>query len=205
MAVPVTELQQRLADAQAKLAREQQNLDRCLAAYRATGDGIAESMRAIELAPPGEHRRRLIRLHARAEQDSYAEYEQRRQRWGEDVPGPLRAPPLGGNSALNRILIAKRILGSFDYSPATGRKRVRLLRLVDKDGATRLRRSFTVDGDVEMETLAHAIEHMAREHPRRLEELCQSPNLTAAILAAIPSADLRNRGAIRTDPGSGEH
>ncbi len=180
------DLRQQLARAQARLAERIAHRDKCDREYRATSDGIAESMRAIELATTPAERRRLITAHARAESDAYAEYEQRYQRWRQEIPevtGPVKALPCGPNVALTALLVRHQILGSFRFQPDRPVQKITLLR-IDAAG-TRHRRSFTITGNDSCENLAQALTLLAERHRDRFAQFCGDDYLATQIRVAI--------------------
>jgi hypothetical protein len=196
----VAELRAQLAAAEARLAERIEHRDRCAADYRATSDGIAESMRSIELitvqcqlAPTDEDRRmltrdrrRLMRLHTAAEEAAYAEFEERRRRWAHqigEVTGPLKALPCGPNAELTALLMRHRIVGSYRYQPHRPVRKVTVLRIGDTE---RVRRSFTDPGDnTSCDSLADALAILATRYRQRLGQLCGDEQLTAALLTAL--------------------
>lgn len=180
----------RLAEAENRLAAEVEQLNRAAAEYRSTNDGIAESMRDIELADTPERRRELLQLHENAERDAYTEYEERRDRWGAElgqVTGPLKALPCGSNTLLTRLLLTHRILGSYRYQPDTAEQVVTLLHITRQ--GTRRRRRFThADPHNHISSIADAVAVLATRHPERIKLLVGDVTLGQALIAAVATA-----------------
>lgn len=179
-------LREQLKEAEQVLAKRIAHRDRCAAEYRATSDGIAESMRDIELALDRGERRRLLALHAAAEDAAFAEFEQRRARWEHqigEVTGPLKALRCGPNAALTALLVRHRIMGSYRYQPRRPVRKVTVLRIGDME---RIRRSFTVTGDdATCETLADALTILATQYRSRFYQLCGENQVATDILDAL--------------------
>lgn len=136
----------------AELARAEQlqaDADRRLQEYRATPQGIAESLRALETAAlsgtPRPRLRGLQRAHLAAEQASAEEYAARRDRWGHKPgDGPVRGCPAGPDGALRTQIMRERIFGSYRHDPDTQAVRIGLFRLTETG---RLRTAVTMPLD----------------------------------------------------------
>lgn len=128
-----TELTAAIAAGQQREQQLRGAVDEARRAYRATNDGIAESTRAIEIAMLSGADRRAIRVmnrqHRQAEDDSEAEYQQRRQRWGyRPGDGPVRGCPVGDNHALRALLMQDVVVGSYRHDPNVETVKVKVLR-----------------------------------------------------------------------------
>lgn len=168
----VDELLQQLAAAQLRFDDAERARELRWAEHRATNDGIAESMREIELATSRTHRRQLTRLHVVAEETALAEYETRRARWGDSVSGALRALPCGSDRTLTAIFVAHKIMGSYRYHPddPDAPRTVTLLRHIPNAAGTvtRSRRRFRMPFDQPLDSLADAVAALHTVHPDRL-------------------------------------
>lgn len=105
------------------------------ATYRATTDGLAKSLRELEIAvlngAEPKHIRALQRLHVQGELDAASEYRERATRWGATVgDGPLFACPLGDNREFTAWALHLELLGTYRHSvdQPTPQLAVRLLR-----------------------------------------------------------------------------
>ena len=189
MSDTVDELLQQLDAAQQRLDAAQRVRDLRWAQHRATNDGIAESMRAIELAATTTQRRKLTRLHVAAEHTALAEYDTRRTRWGDNVTGALRALPCGADPTLTTLFIAHKIMGSYRFYPdrPDTPRTVTLLRHIRTDGAiSRSRRRFRVPADQPLTSLADAVTALHTLHPERLRAFAD--DITDTLIAALPVA-----------------
>lgn len=137
------ELEAQLAAAEREVEAAERNAREAEAAYRATTDGLGESLRGIELAQQSgadkETIGRLMKLHVEAENAARAEYEKRRSLWGDrDDDGPLFACPMGGgDKTFRRWVITGKVIGTYRAVDARPESvKVGLLR-IGKDGSAR--------------------------------------------------------------------
>ncbi len=126
--------------------------DRLTIEYQSTPRGIAESIRAIEMAPAaGASRaqlRKMHRQHLTAEAVSKEEYDTRSARWGHAVgDGPARGCPVGDDPTLQPLILRDQVLGSYRLDPHAPTVRVRLFRNTTEG---RLRTEVTVPATVPM-------------------------------------------------------
>jgi hypothetical protein len=95
--------------------------DEAATIYRSTTDGLAESLRAIELATSDDPRaiRHMMKMHVAGEQEARAEYALREARWGIRAgDGPLYAVPLGeSNRTLAMLLVRWQVMGTYRITP----------------------------------------------------------------------------------------
>lgn len=116
-------LRAKLAESDTKLQEAEANLEQAQATYRATTDGLARSLRAIERAeanPETPHRelKRLTQLHVNAEMAAATEYAERTQNWGHKAgDGHLYACPMGSSRRMNAVLVAIDLLGTYRVDP----------------------------------------------------------------------------------------
>lgn len=128
------QLGSKLSQERDKLAELQAEAHRRAQEYRATPQGIAESLRELETAElAGADRatlRTLQRNHIAAEQLSADEYGRRRDRWGHKLgDGPVRGCPAGPLGGMRTQVMRDRVFGSYRHDPAVTAVRVSLFRL----------------------------------------------------------------------------
>lgn len=117
------DLRAKLAATDDKLEAAETDLEQAQAAYRATTDGLARSLRAIERAMSNpestpKERKRLTQLHINAEMAAATEYAERTENWGHRPgDGHLFACPMGGSRRLNSLLTAVDLLGTYRVDP----------------------------------------------------------------------------------------
>jgi hypothetical protein len=167
----------------------QTRYEEALQRYRATPAGIAESLRSIEAATlNGMDARQLLHLHQRhvaAEDDSYAEYVKRRDRWGhKSGDGPVRGCP-AGSGPLAAAAMRDRLLGSYRHDPTCTAVIVRLYVLT---GGRRLNATVTVP-TADPLTLTHVLGHITSE-PKVFERVCRRLHLIPdRYRMAVPPRD----------------
>lgn len=116
-------LRVKLAEADVKLQEAEGDLEQAQATYRATTDGLARSLRAIERAMSNpettrKELKRLTQLHVNAEMAAATEYAERTKNWGhKSGDGHLFACPMGGSKRLNALLVAVDLLGTYRVDP----------------------------------------------------------------------------------------
>lgn len=116
-------LRAKLAEADVKLQEAEDDLEQAQATYRATTDGLARSLRAIERGmstpeTPRKELKRLTQLHVNAEMAAAKEYAERTHNWGHKPgDGHLFACPMGGSRRLNSVLVAVDLLGTYRVDP----------------------------------------------------------------------------------------
>lgn len=185
----VADLARQLADARARAEAAEQRADRAELEYAATGDGAAESMRAIEVAARSGRSRtivnRLMRRHVEAEHIAETEHAHRASRWGEDaVAGCPRALPVGPPSPIADTLITHNVFGYHRVS-GSGAQTITLF-TVPATGP-RLRRRFTQRPGGYCASLTEAIAELNDREPAKLAALVGAD--TADTIAALLAAD----------------
>lgn len=157
-----------------QLEQANQEVANADAAYRATGDGLGESLRAIELtkqnpAISGADRKRMFANHIAAEKDAAAEYRERTKRWGQRRnDGPLHACPIGTHGPLVALIAKHEVTGSYRLDPTLeGEIAVQLVRPVFEDGEwgrkrckIRVPASMRVDEEIPIDqVIRYAVTH----------------------------------------------
>ncbi|WP_156150373.1 hypothetical protein [Gordonia sihwensis] len=172
----------------ARAAKATASAARLTTEYQSTPRGIAESIRAIEMATivgaPRAELRTLQRQHLAAEAVSEEEYNTRSTRWGHATgDGPARGCPVGDDPHLQPLILRDQVLGSYRLDPHAPTVRVRLFR---NTGAGRLRTEVTVPATVPM-TLS-AILSFAFDDRRTRARLLDRLHLDAQQWEPAPQA-----------------
>lgn len=189
-----SELLAQLAEAHSRRAELSRRREEAAAIYRSTTDGLAESLRAIELSASTDPRlmRHMMKRHVEGEQEARAEYALREARWGiRPGDGPLYAAPLGEtNRILAMLLVRWRVMGTYRITPGppAAATAVHLLR-IDAAG-TRIRAKLfspppvTAAAALTLEELFTAV-HSDRNEQRKLTRFFADhyPQFTAAVTA----------------------
>lgn len=184
-AARVVELTAQLDQARARAAEADQHLAAAELNYAATGDGIAESMRAIELSASSRDRRRLLAGHVAAEQVAAAEYQTRLQRWGRNVVGSPQTLPLGEPVSAATLIARLGVLGYYRIDPVTDTQKVTLFLAPSDPSVSRPRRHLTRAPGQHCLTIAEAIRALIVEAPDRLVALVGGA-AAAELTASVP-------------------
>lgn len=182
--VTIADLQQQLAAASARAAAARARADDLAAEYRSTADGLAESLRAIEMCTDRSRQRALTRLHIAAERAAVEEFNQRRH-WGVRAKGIPRPLPCGSNPAVTKLVLQHRLHGFVRVHPDTAARKV-VLFLTSPSNAPRPRRQFTIGPDDRCDCLGDAIALCADSHPDRLRKLV-GVSVAAQLTTALGS------------------
>lgn len=163
--------------------------------YRSTTDGLAESLRAIELAASDDPRviRHMMKMHVAGEQEARAEYALREARWGvRPGDGPLYAVPLGGsNRTLAAMLVRWQVMGTYRITPGppAATTAVHLLRIDATGNRTRAKLFYPHPVDdstaLTLEQLFTAV-HTDDNEQRKLARFFADhyPQFAAAVITA---------------------
>lgn len=184
----VAELEARLDKARERAAAADRRLAEAELAYAATGDGIAESLRAIELRTNRQQRRRLLRQHLAAEEAATAEHQDRAQRWGPDVIGVPHPLPIGDPAPAAALILRTRILGYYRIDTSTGTQKITLFVIPSNANSTRRRRHLTRPAGQHCLTITDTITVLSGTFPGRLEALA-GPETAAALADILTNHD----------------
>ncbi|KJR10548.1 hypothetical protein [Gordonia sihwensis] len=184
----VAELEARLDKARERAAAADRRLADAELAYAATGDGIAESLRAIELCTNRQERRRLLRRHLAAEEAATAEHQDRAQRWGPDVIGVPHPLPIGDPAPAAALILRTRIFGYYRINASTGTQKITLFVIPGAANAARRRRHLTRPAGRHCLTITDTITVMGGSVPDRLEALV-GPETAADLTEILANHD----------------
>lgn len=192
-AARVAELETRLAEARARAASADRRLAAAELAYAATGDGIAESLRAIELSADRAQRRRLLRKHVAAEDAAAVEHQTRTARWGTNVIGVPQPLPVGDPPAAAAQILRLGVLGYYRIDAATGTQKVTLFVIPTSPDEPRRRRYLTRPAEHHCFTITDTIRTLIDSAPNRLDALVGANAATTLTALLTHPDDERSR------------